>query len=61
LVSLLKGEKAEYAIEQAVVVLSIILRKSFPGRFESIIQTICANVGALKDECARGALCLDDW
>jgi hypothetical protein len=54
LVSLLRG-KAEYALEQSVVVLSDILRK-FPGRFESIIQTVCSRVDRMKDPQARAAL-----
>ena len=41
LVSLVDG-KAEYAIEEAVVVVSDILRR-FPGSFESIIAPVCQN------------------
>ena len=41
LVSLVDG-KAEYAIEEAVIVVSDILRR-FPGSFESVIAPVCQN------------------
>lgn len=54
LVKLVDG-KAEYAIEQTVIVLADILRK-FPGHFESIIGKVCQNGEQLKDPNARAAL-----
>jgi hypothetical protein len=54
LVSLLRG-KADYAVEEAVIVLSDILRK-FPGRFESIIQTVASHVDRMKASGARAAM-----
>ncbi|OHS93207.1 Adaptin N terminal region family protein [Tritrichomonas foetus] len=54
LVSLVEG-KAEYSVEQAIIVLSDVLRK-FPGQFESVIGKVCNNVDMLKDADARAAL-----
>jgi hypothetical protein len=53
LVALVEG-KAGYAVEQAVIVLSDILRK-FPGRFEGIIEKVCPNLDQVKDPQARAA------
>lgn len=53
LVSLVEG-KAEYSVEQAVVVMSDILRK-YPGQFESVIEKVC-NIEQLKDSAAKAAL-----
>jgi hypothetical protein len=53
LVSLVEG-KAGYAVEQAVIVLSDILRK-YPGQFEGIISKVCQNLDQVKDPQARAA------
>jgi vesicle coat complex subunit len=53
LVGLVAG-KAGYAIEQAVIVLSDILRK-YPGQFEGIIGNVCPNLDQVKDPQARAA------
>ena len=54
LVSLIEG-KAEYSIEQSIIVLSNILRK-YPGQFESIIGKIFNNIDQLKDPDSRAAM-----
>ena len=54
LVNMVEG-KAEYSVEQAIIVLSDILRK-FPGQFESVIGKVCGNVEQLKDPDARASL-----
>lgn len=54
LVKLVEG-KAEYSVEESVVVFSDILR-AFPNQFESVIGKICSNVEQLKDPRSRCAL-----
>lgn len=54
LVKLVEG-KAEYAVEESVIVLCDLLRK-YPGDFESIIGQICSNVEIIKDPHARACL-----
>lgn len=54
LVSLVEG-KAEYAVEEAVIVVADILRR-FPGSFESVISTVCQNLEQnLRNPSARAA------
>jgi len=53
LVELVKG-KADYAIEEAVCVVTDILRK-FPGEFESIISSVCQNIENIKEPRAKAA------
>jgi vesicle coat complex subunit len=53
LVGLVDG-KAEYAIEEAVVVVSDILRR-FPGRFESVIAPVCHHFPYVKEPRAKAA------
>lgn len=53
LVNLVEG-KAEYSVEQSVIVMSDILRK-YPGQFESVISKVC-NIEQLKDSHAKAAL-----
>ncbi|KAH0785548.1 Adaptin N terminal region family protein [Histomonas meleagridis] len=53
LIRLVAG-KADYAIEESVIVLCDILRR-FPGSFESTIETICGSIERLKDARARAA------
>ncbi|OHT07868.1 Adaptin N terminal region family protein [Tritrichomonas foetus] len=53
LVGLVEG-KAEYSVEQAIIVLADVLRK-FPGQFESVISKLCGNVEQLKDPDSRAA------
>lgn len=53
LVTLVKG-KADYAIEESVIVVCDILRK-FPGIFESIISIVCQNLEAIKEPRAKAA------
>ena len=53
LVGLVKG-KADYAIEESIIVICDILRK-FPGVFESIISTVCQNLEAIKEPRAKAA------
>lgn len=50
----LVGGKADYAVEEAVCVTCDILRK-YPGKFESIIATVCANMEQLKEPRAKAA------
>ncbi|OHS95153.1 Adaptin N terminal region family protein [Tritrichomonas foetus] len=50
----LVGGKADYAVEEAVCVVCDILRK-YPGNFESIISTVCANMEQLKEPRAKAA------
>ena len=47
--------KAEYAIEEAIIVVVDLLRR-FPGEFEGVIGKVCANIEVLKDPEARAAL-----
>jgi hypothetical protein len=53
LVALVKG-KAIYAIEEAVCVICDLLRK-YPGLFESVLNSVCANLDALKEPRAKAA------
>lgn len=53
LVALIDG-RAEYAIEEAVVVMSDILRR-FPGTFESVISAVCKNFEHIQDPRAKSA------
>ena len=46
--------KAEYAVEEAVVVLCDILR-AFPGEFEGVIAKVCANIESMKDAKSRAS------
>jgi vesicle coat complex subunit len=46
--------KADYAIEEAIIVLTDILRR-YPGTFESILQTACQTLEHLKDPRAKAA------
>ncbi|KAH0788698.1 Adaptin N terminal region family protein [Histomonas meleagridis] len=46
--------KAEYAVEEAIIVIADILRH-FPGMFESIIQIVCSNLEQIKDSRAKAA------
>ena len=46
--------KAEYAIEESIVVFSNLLRK-FPGEFEMVIQSVCNNLESIHDSRAKGA------
>lgn len=53
LVNLVSG-KAEYALEESIIVVSDILRR-FPGQFESVIATVCANISNIKDAQAKAS------
>jgi hypothetical protein len=53
LVALVQG-KAIYAIEEAVCVICDLLRK-YPGEFESLLNSVCANLDALKEARAEAA------
>jgi len=54
LVALVDG-KAEYAIEEAVIVVADILRR-FPGSFESVIAKVCQNFQqSIREPRAKGA------
>ncbi|EAY22531.1 Adaptin N terminal region family protein [Trichomonas vaginalis G3] len=53
LVGLVDG-KADYAIEESVVVVSDILRR-FPGSFESVIAAVCKNFDQIKDPHSKAA------
>ena len=53
LVGLVEG-KAEYATEEAIVVMSDILRR-FPGSYESVIAAICKNLEQIHETSARAA------
>lgn len=50
----LVGGKADYAVEEAIVVFCDILRK-FPGSFESVLGKICENVETVKEPRAKAA------
>lgn len=54
LASLIEG-KAEYAIEESIVVLTNLLRK-YPGKFESVISKLCSNIIQIKESNARSSL-----
>lgn len=47
--------KAEYAVEEAVCVVTDLLRK-FPGHFESIISIVCAHIESLKESQSKAAV-----
>jgi vesicle coat complex subunit len=53
LVKLMAGQ-AQYAVEESIVVVTDLLRK-FPGEFESVIATVCANIEQLKEAAAKAA------
>ena len=53
LVSLVEG-KADYAIEEAVIIVSDILRR-YPGTFESVIAAVCQNFEQIKEKNAKAA------
>ena len=53
LVGLVKG-KADYALEESIVVMTDILRK-YPGVFESVIGTICQSLEQVKAPAAKAA------
>jgi vesicle coat complex subunit len=46
--------KAIYAIKEAVCVICDLLRK-YPGQFESVLSSVCANLNALKEPRAKAA------
>ena len=50
----LVGGKADYAVEESIIVMCDILRK-FPGSFESILGNICQNLEQIKDPRAKSA------
>lgn len=54
LITIVEG-KAEYSVEQAIIVICDILRR-YPGQFESIIEKVCNNVEQLKDPQSRASL-----
>ena len=54
LVKLVEG-KAEYAVEESIIVLCDLLRK-YPGDFESVIGTICSKAENVKDPEAKASL-----
>ncbi|KAH0789492.1 Adaptin N terminal region family protein [Histomonas meleagridis] len=51
----LVDNKADYAIEQSIVVISNLLR-NYPGEFESIIAKVCNNIEIIKDPEAKSCL-----
>lgn len=53
LVSLISG-KAEYAVEESIIIVCDILRK-FPGAFESIISKVCCSLERLKEPRSKAA------
>jgi len=53
LVGLIKG-KADYAIEESIIVMCDILRK-FVGVFDSVITNICSNLETIKEPRAKAA------
>ncbi|KAK8881851.1 hypothetical protein M9Y10_044487 [Tritrichomonas musculus] len=54
LVKLVEG-KAEYAVEESIIVLCDLLRK-YPGDFESVIGTICSKAEYVKDPESKSSL-----
>jgi hypothetical protein len=46
--------KAVYAVEEAVCVICDLLRK-YPGRFESVLSSVCGNLDFLKEPRAKAA------
>jgi len=46
--------KAEYSIEESIIVFTDILRK-YPGHFESIISKVCSHLDNLKDSRAKSS------
>ena len=53
LVDLVSG-KADYAVEESIIVFCDILRK-FPGTFESVLSKICSNFEIIKEPRAKAA------
>lgn len=53
LVSLVAG-KADYAIEESIIVVCDLLRK-YPGKFESILSKVCSSLENIKDPRAKAA------
>lgn len=53
LVSLVES-KAEYAVESAVEVFTMILR-AFPGDFESVIEKVCQSIEIIKKSSSKSA------
>ena len=53
LVNLVQG-KADYALEESIIVMTDILRK-YPGVFESVIGTICQSLENVKEGRAKAA------
>lgn len=47
--------KAEYAVEQSIIVVANILR-AFPGSFESIISKVCSSIDTIKEPKSKAAL-----
>ena len=50
----LVGGKADYAVEESIIVMCDILRK-FPGSFESVLSNICQNLEQVKEPRAKAA------
>jgi vesicle coat complex subunit len=50
----LVASKAEYTVEEAVVVVTDVLRR-FPGKFESVIAAVCRNFDQIKESRAKSA------
>ena len=53
LIGLVQG-KADYAIEESIIVMTDILRK-YPGVFESVIGTVCQSLDNVKEVRAKAA------
>ncbi|OHT14265.1 Adaptin N terminal region family protein [Tritrichomonas foetus] len=53
LIELVSG-KADYAVEEAIIVFCDILRK-FPGTFESVLSKVCAGFEIIKEPRAKAA------
>ena len=54
LVNLMTGH-ADYAIEESIIVVVDLLR-TYPGKFESIIEKVCTNIDHVKDSHAKASL-----
>ena len=50
----LVGGKADYAVEESIIVMCDILRK-FPGAFDSVLGNICQNLEQVKEPRAKAA------
>ncbi|OHT02787.1 Adaptin N terminal region family protein [Tritrichomonas foetus] len=50
----LVSRKADYSIEEAIVVVCDILRK-YPGKFESVLNSVCAHLDQIKEPRAKVA------